>query len=220
MSHVAAPWDHEPSTSPRRWWSSNEKARPSMAHPDIMAEQAALITALLAAFALSALYLRRCGHLRLLSGACWLPALLIVAFSLPDALATLSGTWNAPSREADPFVGIFLTWAGWRGLCLALMIWILGWTLVLDGLETVRLRLPPRLAPLPRARLRRALRRRPCPTRRSRPPSPLLTTRVRHQLRGLRPLDICTASLFPLALSGHSRPLSPAAVCRRRSPAP
>jgi hypothetical protein len=122
-----------------------------MAHPDIMAEQAALIMALLAAFALSALYLRRRGHLRLLSGACWLPALLIVAFSLPDALATLSGTWNAPSREADPFVGIFLTRAGWRGLCLALMIWILGWTLVLDGLETVRLRLPPRLAPLPRA---------------------------------------------------------------------
>jgi hypothetical protein len=121
-----------------------------MAHPGIAAEQAVLITALLAAFALALLYLRRRGHLRLLSGDCWLPALLIVAFSLPDALVTLSGTWNAPSREANPFVGIFLTWAGWRGLCLALLLWILGWTLVLDGLETLRLRLPPHLAPLVR----------------------------------------------------------------------
>ncbi len=122
-----------------------------MVPSNLLVEQVTLLSSLAAAFALALLYLRWRGHLSLLSGWFWLPALLVVGLSVPDALATLAGTWGAPAREADPFLRFFLTWDGWPGLCLALALWMLGWALALDGLETLRLRLSPRAALLPRA---------------------------------------------------------------------
>lgn len=110
-------------------------------------QQAVLVLALLLAFGLALVFLRRRRHLVRLRPLC-LPALLLAAFCVPDALLTLQGTWGKAAREADPFVRAFLAAAGWRGLCAAFVVWILGWTLVIDGLETLRARLPERLGPV------------------------------------------------------------------------
>lgn len=101
--------------------------------------QVALVATLSGAFVLAVAYLSWRGHLAPLRTH-WVPALLILTFSVPDGLVTLRGTWGNPFREADPFVRAFLMWAGWRGLCAALIIWILGWTMALDMLESLRLR--------------------------------------------------------------------------------
>lgn len=112
--------------------------------------QAALVAALTCAFVVAVAYLSWRGHLAPLRTH-WMPALLVVAFGVPDALVTLRGTWGNPSREADPLLRVFLAWAGWRGLCAALVIWIFGWTLALDGMEMLRVHLAgraPRLVSL------------------------------------------------------------------------
>jgi hypothetical protein len=108
-------------------------------------EQIVLVTSLLAAFCLALAYLRWRGHLGLLR-ALYVPAVLLVAFSIPDALLTLGGVGGSAAREANPYVRAFLVWAGWRGLCLAFATWVLGWTLYLDILETLRERLLGRAA--------------------------------------------------------------------------
>jgi hypothetical protein len=108
-------------------------------------EQVTLVCALLLAFGVALLYLHRRGRQALLRSL-WVPALGVVALSMPDALVTLQGTWAAPTNEANPFVAVFLRWLGWRGLCLAFPLWILGWTLFLDALESWRQRLSLRRA--------------------------------------------------------------------------
>jgi hypothetical protein len=107
--------------------------------------QVALVAALSGAFLAAVAYLSWRGHLAPLRTH-WAPALMILAFSVPDGLVTLRGTWAVPAREADPFVRAFLVWGGWKGLCAALVIWILGWTAALDGMEEVRLRVGGSLA--------------------------------------------------------------------------
>jgi hypothetical protein len=42
----------------------------------------------------------------------------------------------------------FLVWGGWWGQCIGSALWILAWTLVLDGLELLRRRSHPRWATL------------------------------------------------------------------------
>ncbi len=110
---------------------------------DLAAEQVALAGTLLVASLASLAYLGWRRHLAMLR-ALYLPAILIVVFGVPDALLTLRGNWAVPTREANPFIAAFLRWAGWRGLCLAFALWISGWTLALDGLETLQRRLPGR----------------------------------------------------------------------------
>lgn len=110
-------------------------------------QQAILVLALLLAFGLALAFLHHRRHLARLRPLC-LPALLLAAFCIPDAVLTLRGTWADAAREADPFVRAFLAWHGWQGLCAAFVVWVLGWALVIDGLETLRARLPERLGPL------------------------------------------------------------------------
>jgi hypothetical protein len=92
------------------------------------------------AFALALAYPHRRGRLSALRRL-WLPALLLGALLLADELVTLRGTWGAPKREADPLLHASLARAGWPGLCLELVLWILVWALFIDGLEALRLRI-------------------------------------------------------------------------------
>lgn len=106
-----------------------------------LGDDATLALTILAAFAVSTAYLRYRGH-RALLHAIWLPAILVLAFCLPDALVTLQGTYTRPWYEANPFTRAFLMSAGWRGLCAAFFLWVLGWALVVDGIEELRIHLP------------------------------------------------------------------------------
>lgn len=68
--------------------------------------------------------------------------ILFFAFSgTLDALVTMHGTRDAPWRERNDAVRPFLEWGGWWGQCLATAAWIIGWSLFVDGLESLRRRL-------------------------------------------------------------------------------
>ncbi len=88
-------------------------------------------------------YLRRLGRLGYARP--WLiPISLFVLFGSLDAWVTLSGTWNAPWREGNPSIRAFMEWGGWWGQCVATALWIIGWSLFVDGLGTLGRRLPGR----------------------------------------------------------------------------
>lgn len=113
----------------------------------ILGQQIVLLLSIAAAIGLAYAYLRwrhRLSSLRSL----WLPLSLFTLFGTLDALVTVRGTWNAPWREGNPAMRAFLVWGGWIGQCVGSAVWIVGWTLVLDGLESLRLRLAGRWAAL------------------------------------------------------------------------
>jgi hypothetical protein len=75
----------------------------------------------------------------------WLiPAALFAVFGSLDAWVTMSGTWNAPWREGNPSIRVFMEWGGWWGQCVATAAWIVGWSLFVVGLGTLGRRLPGR----------------------------------------------------------------------------
>jgi hypothetical protein len=75
----------------------------------------------------------------------WLiPAALFAVFGSLDAWVTMNGTWNAPWREGNPSIRVFMEWGGWWGQCIATAAWIVGWSLFVDGLGSLGRRLPGR----------------------------------------------------------------------------
>lgn len=109
-----------------------------MGSPGLLGASVLLVLAHVVAYALAYLYLRWRRHARILRTGLLVPLAILVAYSIPEALSTLRGTWNNPTNEADAGIRLFLTWAGWKGLCLYLMLWIVGWALALDALESLR----------------------------------------------------------------------------------
>jgi len=103
----------------------------------LLPQQVILIGSIVLAIALGIAYLCWRGRLIALRPV-RIPLLLFALFGTCDALMTLSGTWQAPWREANPSMRAFLQWGGWWGQCLGSMLWILAWTLVFDGLESLR----------------------------------------------------------------------------------
>jgi hypothetical protein len=115
----------------------------------ILGQQLVLLLTIGLAIGLAIVYLRWRSHLDLLR-ALWLPATLFAIFGTLDALVTMAGTWNGPWREANPTMRAFLLWAGWWGQCVGSFLWVIGWTLVVDGLESLRQRLGGRGASIAR----------------------------------------------------------------------
>lgn len=109
--------------------------------PQLLGQQGVLLLAILLALALAIAYLWRRGRLSSLR-ALAVPLAVAVVFGTLDGLVTLSGTYYYPTIEGNPTLRAILLWGGWLGLCLWSVLWVFAWALVLDGLESLRLRLP------------------------------------------------------------------------------
>ncbi|HEV8194257.1 MAG TPA: hypothetical protein VGP82_22635 [Ktedonobacterales bacterium] len=112
-----------------------------MGSSGITRQRLVLFGVILLAYALAALYLRWRRHGSSLLRLAWVPAVLFAVFAPLDALVTLQGTWNLPWKEAEPTMRALLPWEGWRGVCLGFAAWVLGSAIVVDALESPRLRL-------------------------------------------------------------------------------
>ena len=106
----------------------------------IQGQQIVLLLSILVALTLAVAYLWRRGRLSSLR-ALAVPLALSVVFGTLDGLVTLRGTYYNPWREGNPTLRAVLLWGGWLGLCLWSVLWVFAWALVLDGLESLRLRL-------------------------------------------------------------------------------
>lgn len=84
-------------------------------------------------------YLRWRSHLDLLRHV-WPPALLWTVCGTLDALVTLVGTWDDPTREANPILRAWLIQDGWVGQLLYTFVYILLWAAVVLALEALRRR--------------------------------------------------------------------------------
>jgi len=102
--------------------------------------QIILLLTIGASIGLVAGYLHRRGRLGYVRP--WLiPISLFAVFGSLDAWVTMSGTWNAPWREGNPSIRVFMEWGGWWGQCVATAAWIIGWSLLVDGLGLLGRRL-------------------------------------------------------------------------------
>ncbi len=105
--------------------------------------QVILLLTIGASIGLVIIYLHRLGRLGYVRP--WLiPIALFAVFGSLDAWVTMSGTWNAPWREGNPSIRAFMEWGGWWGQCIATAVWIVGWSLLVDGLGWLGRRLPGR----------------------------------------------------------------------------
>lgn len=69
-----------------------------------------------------------------------IPIFFFVVFGTLDALMTMRVIWNAPWREGNSVIRAFLEWGGWWGQCVGTAVWVVSWSLFVDGLESLRRR--------------------------------------------------------------------------------
>jgi hypothetical protein len=109
-------------------------------YPHVLGQQIVLLLSILLALTLATAYLWRRGRLSSLR-ALAVPLALSVVFGTLDGLVTLGGTSFSPWLEGNYTLRAVLQWGGWLALCLWSVLWVFAWALVLDGLESLRLRL-------------------------------------------------------------------------------